>query len=784
MPARDDKTFTTSLLHAAADPYRLFVESVRNYAIYMLNPAGRIVSWNTAAERIKGFTAEDVLGQPFDMMFAPEAVVAGKPQRDLETALRLGSYEDEGLRSRKDGSSFLGIYAITPLYESGLHIGFAVIVRDVTHKRQQEERLRRSERRFRSLIEATAMIVWSAAPDGSVATDMTGWGDSSGMAAKETSGWGWLEAVHPDDRAGAAERWQAAVDAQQPYRSEYRMQREDGQWRFIVARAAPIRDEQGAVVEWVGVCEDVTESKDAQQELMENERRYRALVENSWDGVLLVDEQRRFVDITPAGERILGYAKSELVGKSALEIVFPGELEASREKFAEVMNNPRVPFRFQREMQHRDGSSRWLEISATSLLDEPSVRAIVANFRDITQQKLLEQQFLQAQKMEAVGRLAAGVAHDFNNLLTVINSYSEILLGEAALATPLREFVVEIDSAGKRAETLTRQLLTLSRQQVRQESVLDLNEVVAHAEAMIGRLIGEDVQMEIVLAPDLAAVKADAGQLEQVLLNLVVNARDAMPHGGRLRIETANVRRDDSNCDLPADGPSGDCVSLAVTDTGVGMDEATQAHVFEPFYTTKKVGQGTGLGLATVHSIVTQSGGQVDFQSQAGVGTTFTVCLPQVESQQEKPSAVEPPGEPLRGDETVLLVEDEGHVRLLVRRILASSGYSVLEASDGQAAIKILEETTRPVDLVISDVIMPQMGGRQLAEQIAKLRPACKVLLASGYTDDDLLRYGVESRELEFIRKPFTPAKLLTKIRALLDQEDAPGQSGDGTNRE
>ncbi|WP_425395588.1 PAS domain S-box protein [Aeoliella sp.] len=769
MSVGDQNALASSLQQANDAAYHLFVDSVRDYAIYLLDTSGRIVSWNAAAQRMKGYTADDVLGKSYDMMFAPEAVALGEPRRDLEAALAQGTFEDEGLRKRKDGTTFRGIYTITPLYEASSHVGFAVIVRDVTKQRQQELLLRRSEQRYRSLVDATTLIVWAAAADGSVFEDMTGWHEFSGMMEQETAGWGWLEAVHPDDRPGAADRWSNAIELQQPYHSEYRMRREDGQWRYIVARAVPIKNEHGKVVEWVGVCEDITEAKQAEAAILASERRYRALVENSWDGVILVNERCEFIDITPAGERILGYTKNELQGSSGFAIVFAGELDESRELFDVILHSPGKLFRTQRKLQRRDGAICCLELTTVNLLDEPSIGAIVVNFRDITEQQQLEQQYLQAQKMEAVGQLAAGVAHDFNNILTVIKSYCYMLLKHRTLDEQTRSFLTEIESAGGRAETLTRQLLSFSRRHVTEERVLDLNAIVSDTESMIRRLIGEQVRLEIVLAPEVGTIKADKGQIEQVLVNLVVNARDAMPSGGVLRIATANVDLDESYCQQHADVAPGTYTNLVVTDTGAGMDEATQARIFEPFFTTKEVGKGTGLGLATIYNIVAQSQGHIEVRSTRGVGTSFLIYLPQADSEPTVLTGDEPMTDAGQGSETILLVEDEESVRLLIRRILEQGGYTVMEASNGREALKIMEEYRDAIDLVVSDVVMPHLGGRQLAERIAAVRPDCKILFASGYTDDEMIRQGIQSHSFEFIRKPLTPDALLAKVREMLD---------------
>jgi nitrogen-specific signal transduction histidine kinase/CheY-like chemotaxis protein len=387
---------------------------------------------------------------------------------------------------------------------------------------------------------------------------------------------------------------------------------------------------------------------------------------------------------------------------------------------------------------------------------------------DVTERKRLEEQYRQAQKLEAVGRLAGGVAHDFNNLLTVSNGYADLLPAHVRGDDEAREAVEEIRRAGERASSLTRQLLTFSRNQVLQPRLLDLNAIIAVTGKMLRRLLGEDIALAVTLDPALGRVRADPGHLEQVLLNLCVNARDAMPRGGKLTIETRNVELDDAFARAHLEVRPGPYVLLAVSDTGVGMTAEVKAHIFEPFFTTKGLGKGTGLGLATVYGILQQSGGAIGVYSEAGRGTTFKVYLPRADGsgpeEGDRPEAAATP----RGNETVLVAEDEGPVRVLVGEVLRAYGYGVLEANDGAEAIRVAEGNAGPIDLLVTDVVMPGMSGRALAQHLA-LRPSLKVLYVSGYTDDAVVRHGVLEAETAFLQKPFRPDDLARKVRAVLD---------------
>jgi CheY-like chemotaxis protein len=380
----------------------------------------------------------------------------------------------------------------------------------------------------------------------------------------------------------------------------------------------------------------------------------------------------------------------------------------------------------------------------------------------------LEEQLRQSQKMEAIGQLAGGVAHDFNNLLTVINGYCDLLLTSLPTADPARESVAEILSAGERSAALTRQLLAFSRKAVVAPRAMVLNAVIAGAEKLLRRLIGSDVRLTATLAPELWPVLADPGQIEQVLLNLVVNARDAMPTGGRLTIETRNIELDAGYAASRPDTRPGPYVMLTVTDTGTGMPPDVLARVFEPFFTTKPPGKGTGLGLATVYGIVKQSGGHLALSSEVGIGTTFKIYMPRAEQAANTTVAAPPPAAPKRGTGTVLVAEDDAAVRLLARRILAKSGYTVLDAATVEEADRQARLTDQ-LDLLVTDVVMPDGGGRAVAERVTKRHPGVKVLYVSGYTDDAVVRHGVLREGMHFLQKPFTAAALAGKVREVLD---------------
>jgi two-component system, cell cycle sensor histidine kinase and response regulator CckA len=511
------------------------------------------------------------------------------------------------------------------------------------------------------------------------------------------------------------------------------------------------------------------ERKLAEESLRTSEARYRALVELCPDAIF-IRQEGRIVFINSAATKLLGAENPEqIVGGEMLDLVHEDYHSSVKERMKQLSDSAQpLPF-VEEKFLRLDGSAVPVEVGAVPFVfaGKPAVQVIA---RDLTLRKSLEAQIRQAQKMDAIGTLAGGVAHDFNNILTVISGYSEVLLARLAPDDPLRAPVEQIHKAGARAASLTRQLLVFSRKQVVEPKILDLNAIVKDTEKMLKRLIGEDISLTAVLDPKLGRIKADAGQIDQVLMNLAANARDAMPRGGKLTIETAKVQFDAEYASAHPEVRPGPYILLAVSDDGFGIDSATLSHLFEPFFTTKGLARGTGLGLATVYGIVKESGGHISVYSEVGSGTSFKVYFPRVDEEvalTETPKPEAP--ETKDGKETVLLVEDEEDVRTFTRHLLHSFGYKVLDASDGVEAMRVSEQHQEPIPLLISDVIMPRMGGRQLAENLKSIRPDLKVLFISGYTDDAIVRHGVLQSDVAFLQKPFTPTALASKVREVLE---------------
>jgi len=519
------------------------------------------------------------------------------------------------------------------------------------------------------------------------------------------------------------------------------------------------------------------ERKRADEMVRAQQRFLRQVVDANPSLIFVKDWDGKFTLVNQAVADIYGTTVDGLIGKGDADFnPNQDEVEHFLRDDREAMASGQPKFiAEERVTDARTGGARWFQTVKIPLVGvDGSARQVVGVSTEITHRKQLEAQLLQAQKMEAIGRLAGGIAHDFNNLLTAMLGSTDLLLEMLGPQHPGREDAAAVRQAALRAADLTRQLLAFSRQQVLAPRLLDLNTLVLEVERMLERMIGEDVEVRHGLAPDLGVVRADPGQLEQVIMNLAVNARDAMPRGGRLTIETGNV--DVSGGAAPAQVPigPGPYVRLAVRDTGTGMDAGTKARVFEPFFTTKPKGKGTGLGLAMVYGIVKQSGGYIWVESEPGRGATFTIWLPRVEGTAEPPAAAPPPSAALGGSETLLLVEDQAEVRRLTKKVLEARGYHVLAAADGEEALRVSQQHQGPIHLLVSDVVMPGMSGREVGLVLAPSRPEMRELYISGYADDSIVEQGVLAAGLAFLQKPFMPEVLARKVREVLD---APGSA-------
>ncbi len=551
--------------------------------------------------------------------------------------------------------------------------------------------------------------------------------------------------------------------------------REDGGRIVIRENAIAVRDRHGNILYFEGTVEDITERVEAERRLKESEERHRRLVELAPFGIA-VHRDFKGLFANPAAARIVGMEdSSEFVGRDVLNFVHPDDRAAAIERIRRAAEAGEVIRTFLVRYVRPDGGVVHVE-AANAPIEYEGQPAVMTVFQDITERKRaeeLERLLVRAQKMEALGRLAGGIAHDFNNLLTAIIGFASLLKEKTPPDDPTRPCVEEIIKAGNRAAVLTAQLLSFSRRQVVEPKVLDLNQVIRDLETLLRRLIGEDVRMVSDLDERLAPIRADHGQMEQVVVNLAVNARDAMPSGGTLTLRTRNVVLDGPVV-LRGDEsvPPGRHVCLTVEDTGVGMDEEVLSHIFEPFFTTKEVGAGTGLGLSTVYGIVRQSGGHVAVESAPDRGTRFHLYFPVAQTAAETLDEDRRPPEGLRGTETVLLVEDEEAVRALATQVLRGLGYEVWQARNGAEALDLVRTSARPLSLLVTDVVMPQMSGAELVHRVREVHPGVRALFISGYSNEAIARDGVLGPRTAYLQKPFTPEDLAVRVRRLLDSEE------------
>jgi PAS domain S-box-containing protein len=786
----------------------------------MVEDNGIIVYVNKSHAEMFGYdNQEELLGKSAATMLSSDEAERlsefGKARLRGETAPAVYEFK---LR-RKDGSLLDAEASVSTTTIAGKKYIISV-TRDITKRRKTQKAIKESEERYRALVTASEQVIWCANTSGEAEFATETWQKLTGQTREEMLNWGWLNALHPECRERSARLWKEALRTKGVYEDERRVRLRDGSYRVFQVRGVPVFEEDGRLREWVGTDTDITERKQAE----EKQKRRTAQI------ALRADINAALADSNLSLQKMLTRCAEAIVCHLGIKLACIWTLDNNENLlklkacagFREVAGDveksipvgvsevgliasgrqPRVVNNFQADEQITDNRKsspdEKINFAGYPLIIEEKLLGVMGNYcdskfaddtldalssvADIVSQCIIrkqteealsksETQLRQSQKLESIGRLAGGIAHDFNNMLTAINGYSDLTLRRLKDDDPLRRNINEIKKAGDRSTLLTNQLLAFSRQQVLQPKILEINQIVADTINLLKRLIGEDIELVTVLNREIGRVKVDPGQLSQVIVNLVVNARDAMPAGGKLTIETANFYFDEEYARQNASVTAGAYVMLAVSDNGSGMDAETQQHIFEPFFTTKEVGKGTGLGLATVYGVVKQSGGNVSVYSEPGIGTTFKIFLPQVEQDAEKIEKDVPLLNPARGTEKILLVEDDDIVRSLTREILEMSGYQVSTARNGVEALSVCQASECKFDLLVTDVVMPQMGGRKLAENLSEKMPKLEILFTSGYTDDAIIRHGVIEISTNFIQKPFTANALLQKVREILDAD-------------
>jgi len=728
-------------------------------------------------EEMLGYTPEEWHATPDAWMNAVHPEDRERIARSVRTLAAAGprgsdDVTDEARFIRKDGRVvWTSVHMRVVRDAQGRSAGLCGVTLDISARKEAERTLQESEARYRTIVETVQEGIWIVDADARATFVNRKMAEMIGCRVEDMIGRTPFSFMDEAERPMAAESLARVAQGHSEQR-DFRFRRRDGSDLWAIVSCSPHFDAGGVFIGGLATVADITARREDEQRVRTSQRRLAEaeriahLGHWTWevaeDRALWSDEHYRIFGLDPDGGRALSWA--ELV-----EWLHPEDRDSVRDLVERTVRSG-APFHYQARFLLPDGTMRVLESRATPELGaDGAVVRLLGTVQDITERRQTEEALRHAQKMEAVGVLAGGVAHDFNNLLTVINGFADLLRAQADGSDPRAAYLDEIRKAGERAVSLTRHLLAFSRRQILQPKVLDLNTVVGEMGTLLRRLIGEDIELRTIMAPDLAPVHADPGQLGQVLLNLATNARDAMPTGGQLTIETENVEIERATTGFPEALPPGHYVRLAVSDSGRGMDAATRARVFEPFFTTKEPGKGTGLGLSMVYGIVKQSGGDVTVYSESGRGTTFKVYLPRYVGVEDQGMPEEPSREAPGGWETVLLVEDEPGVAELVRNVLAGAGYRVLSATDPLVALTLTEEHPEPIHLLLTDVVMPGMGGRELAGKLGPRRPEMRVLYMSGYTPDVALRHGVSEAMVAFVQKPVSPTALLRRVREVLD---------------
>jgi two-component system, cell cycle sensor histidine kinase and response regulator CckA len=643
-----------------------------------------------------------------------------------------------------------------------------------TERKRAEETLRESEEKFRQLAENITDVFWMTSPDLKTIHYISPgyeliWGRSTESLYRDPHQW--VDAILPEEREHVFALFATLSGNASKVSVEYRIARPDGTVRWVHDRGFQVRDAAGTLVRLAGMASDVTERKEIEEMLQRQQTELRVLFDFTPAMIFFKDTQNAVLRVNKRFADTIGKSVEEIEGKGYGEIYAPEAAKHYADDL-EVIRSGAPKLGIIEPIRNWEGKELWVQTDKVPVCDKDGkVTGIVVMCQDITARRRFEIQLFQSQKMETVGKLAGGVAHEFNSIMTAIIGQGELMLGDLPEGSPLAKNVTEISKAADRAATLTRQLLAYGRKQLLKPETLDLNRVLASMERMFRHLMGGDVVTQIIPGASLQAVKADAGQIEQVIMNIAINARDAMPNGGKFILETANVSFDQESVVRYPELKAGDYVMLAITDTGKGMTAEVKARVFEPFFSTKEVGEGTGLGLSTCYGIIKQSGGHISVYSELARGSTFKIYLPQVEHEAKVAKRrVDSPDLP-RGTETILLVEDDPALREMAATLLRRLGYTVLPAANGIEALNLKQQRdVGHIDLLFTDVVMPHMSGKELSERVQALYPHTRVLFTSAYTENAIIHQGVLNKGLALLQKPFTPSALAQKLRQVLDQ--------------
>lgn len=739
-------------------------------AVIITDSAG-IIRWtNPAFSQLTGYASSEACGQTPRLLKSGEH---GLPfyQKLWSTILSGAPWTGEVVNRRKNGTLYAGRQTITPVRNGSNEIThFIAFTHDITEHKRVQDALKRSEERFRSLVETTSDWIWEVDEQGKYTYVSPRVQEILGYRPEELVGKTPFELMPAEEAQRVKEVFTGYSALKLPFAAVENVNlHKNGSTVVLETSAVPFSDERGALLGYRGIDRDITIRRQKEAALRESEARLKRAQRIARLGGWELDLRTGALTWSDEVYRILGVSTESFTPTRAtfLELVHPEDRERVQAAVRDALS-ARAPYRIDHRIVRPTGEQRYVREYAELVLEADEPVRMLGAVQDITEHRSIEEQLRQAQKMEAVGRLAGGVAHDFNNLLTVIHGYADVVFNGLEEESPLRSAVGEIRTAGIRAAALTRQLLAFSRRAVPSWQHLNVNETVAEIEKMLRRLIGEDIELRTRFDPALGIARADPNHIEQVIMNLAVNARDAMPKGGTLTIETRNVELDAAYAAQHADVQPGRYVLLSVSDTGIGMSKEVMDHLFEPFFTTKPEGRGTGLGLSIVYGIVRQSHGHVRPYSEPGHGTTICVYLPRVNELADAQAVPVVSRSPSGGGETILVVEDDDQLRKMACLTLGAQGYTVLEAATGPEALRVAARTSG-IALVLTDIIMPGMSGAELAQALRAENPRVKLLFMSGYSDEAVMLHCPAIADTGFVQKPFTPQTLDARIRELLD---------------
>jgi len=764
-------TISTTNVRKSEERLRSLFDASTDF-IFLLDKQGVILQTNLSTLGKSGYRERELIGRGIYEFFTPSSQKIF--QERFPVLLKQGKNRAEVEFVYKNGTIATMDCSASAVYgEQGEINSFMIVERDITERKRAEKELRRAEEKYRTMIEHSNDLIWTLDTEGKFTYTNKQAEELSGYGQADLIGKNFDPLLPPGDVQRISEVYYALLNGK-PQQYEVSVIRKDGSVFVLSVNAAPLYD-SGEIVGVVNFARNITEQKLAERALQESEQRYRKLVESVTDYMYTVQVENGRAKETKHGPgcvAVTGYTSEEYDADPYMwyRMIHEEDRRSAAEQSEKILSGA-TPSSLEHRIIHKDGSVRWVKNSPVPRCDESGrLVAYDGMVADITERKRLESQLHQAQKMEAVGQLAGGIAHDFNNILSAILGYGSLLQMKIEENDPLRSYVDQIIASSHRAAHLTHGILAFSRKQIINLRPVDLNEIIGRVEKLLVRIIGEDIELKTGMNGADLLITADSGQIEQVLINLCTNARDAMPQGGFLMIETRLMECDELFVKAHPYAKPGIYAMVSVSDTGIGMDDGTKERIFEPFFTTKEVGKGTGLGLSIVYGIIKQHGGYINVYSESGKGTTFKIYLPILKSG-IKETELMPSIPAARGAETVLMAEDDAAVRTIAREVFEQFGYTVIEARDGEDAVKKFLENKDNVHLVVLDVLMPKKNGKEAYEEIRKIRPDVKVIFTSGYTADILNKKGILEEGINFLSKPISTNDLIRKVREVLDTE-------------